>query len=68
MTVKKDSVTLNFSHSVAAIMAEVRRLGPNGPVRPMTPEERLEFDMRREAEMAACPYVACECRWHEDDW
>jgi hypothetical protein len=67
MTVKKESVTINFSHSMAAIMAEVRSMGPNGPVNPLTPEERLELDERRKAEMAACPYVACECGWHEDE-
>ena len=28
--------------------------------------ERKEADARREAEMAACPYVECECGHHEE--
>lgn len=29
-------------------------------------EQRREADARREAEMAACPYVACTCGHHEE--
>ena len=29
-------------------------------------EQRKEADAKREAEMAACPYVECTCGHHED--
>lgn len=29
-------------------------------------QERREWEAKREAEMAACPYVACECGHHEE--